>query len=216
MIELLNKVKNIISNLNSRQLGILGGMGFLVLLLIISLIRSEPVEEEKQTSPFTKERDGSTSKPTPAGTQIEDRGLNEDAPISPFGGMATSEDVFIPSKKPSKDTAIKTRVVLASKLPIILRDFKTSVGIVTTTAIFTFDHDEANVVHVETVGLDFRNLDNNPATNPNVTAFRETFLASLEKIREAGVDPGNLHYTFGTRDFQHITAQRWVTQMNLL
>lgn len=198
-------------NLNSRQLAAIGVVGFFVLLLAVSVFRSSTQREgEGDTAPYKKSKESNRTVSTDnKPDEIEEREVSE------FGSAADSGDVYIPSGNPSKETAMAARANLKDKLPIGFSN-KSSNGITTSTAIFILPSDDRNIVRLEIVGINYQNIDPNPSTNPQVTAFIETFKLALQKISEAGVDPKELHYLFGTRDYIQTTTQRWITQYGLL
>lgn len=113
--------------------------------------------------------------------------------------------------------ATNYRNLVSDRFPMYLKDFKTSVGITTTINIHYLKDDDPSLMRLEIYGLSYINKDElDEKKNPNVTAFKESFIKALSLIREAGVDPNQLIFIYGDRADVRATATHWVEQLMLL
>lgn len=113
--------------------------------------------------------------------------------------------------------AANYRSLVSDRFPIYLNDFKSSVGITTTINIHYLKDDDPSLMRLEIYGLSYINKDElDEKKNPNVTAFKESFIKALSLIREAGVDPNQLIFIYGDRADVRATATHWVEQLMLL
>lgn len=104
---------------------------------------------------------------------------------------------------------------IESKLPIYLENFRTSVGITTAINLYRFDSDEAEVVRLEIYGLSYMNSETDELKNPNVTAFKESYVKALEMLEGKNIDPKKLIFIYGDKDYVRKTAATWVSALNL-
>lgn len=112
--------------------------------------------------------------------------------------------------------AISYRKLVEDRLPIRMRNFKTSVGIETSIDI-TIHPTESSLTRLDITGLSYLNKDElDPKKNPNIQAFKETFSKSLQLLREAGIEPKQLLFSYGEADYVRVTANYWVEQLKLL
>ena len=74
---------------------------------------------------------------------------------------------------------------IEKKLPLYLESFPTSVGINTTINLYRLGSDEAEIVRLEIYGLSYLNVESDPVKNPNVTAFRESYLKAIELLERS-------------------------------
>lgn len=104
---------------------------------------------------------------------------------------------------------------IESKLPIYFENFTTSVGITTTINVYRLDSDEAEVVRLEIYGLSYINSDPDETKNPNVTAYKESYLKALELIESKNIDPKKLIFIYGDREYVRETTATWIKALNL-
>ena len=119
----------------------------------------------------------------------------------------------------SKEKRNQAMVYVASiekKLPIYLEGFKTSVGITTSINIYRLNDDEAEVVRLEIYGLSYLNSESDEKKNPNVTAFKESFLKAIELLEGQNIDPKKLIFIYGDKDYVRETSSTWVEKLKLL
>lgn len=106
---------------------------------------------------------------------------------------------------------------IESKLPLYLDQFETSVGITTSINIFRGKSDPAEIVRLEITGLSYINKNElNEQKNPNITAFKESYLKAIEMLEGQNIDPKRLIFVYGTKDYVRNTARYWVEQLKLL
>lgn len=112
--------------------------------------------------------------------------------------------------------ATKYRSLIADRLPIRMRNYQTSVGIETSINI-TLHPTEPSLVRLDITGLSYLNKDEVGSTNnPNVTAFAETYTKALQLLRESGIEPKQLLFSYGEADYVRVTANYWVDKLGLL
>jgi len=104
---------------------------------------------------------------------------------------------------------------IEDKLPIYLESFETSVGITTSINIYRIQDDEAEIVRLEIYGLSYLNSDVNEQSNPNVTAFKESYLKALELIESQNIDPKKLIFVFGDKEYVRKTSDIWLKALKL-
>ncbi len=111
-----------------------------------------------------------------------------------------------------------TMVYVASienKLPLYLESFETSVGITTSINLYRLDDDEAEIVRLEIYGLSYLNADADEKKNPNVTAFKESYLKAMEMLEGQNIDPKKLIFIYGDKEYVRHTTQAWITALKL-
>ena len=118
--------------------------------------------------------------------------------------------------QPNLDTATKTKQIILPQLPIEINSFETSVGINTDILISSFKNDDPDVVRVEVFGLDYLPNQNDPATNPNMVAFKESFEKAIAVLQEKGVSIKDLHIQLSNRQFIRDIAEGWINALHLL
>lgn len=104
---------------------------------------------------------------------------------------------------------------IENKLPLYLESFQTSVGITTSINIYRLADDEAEIVRLEIYGLSYLNEDSDPAKNPNVTAFKESYLKAIEMLEGQNIDPKKLIFIYGDKEYVRKTTQIWLKDLNL-
>lgn len=103
-----------------------------------------------------------------------------------------------------------------TKFPIYRDNIQTSVDIETTLNLYFLDSDPAETLRFEIYGLSYLNPDSSEFTNPNITAFIETFRKGLALLTENNIDPAKLIFIYGDKEYVRTTAQAWVKKYNLL
>lgn len=104
------------------------------------------------------------------------------------------------------------RALIADRLPIYLENFKTSVDITTSINIYFLPGDPASTVRFEVYGLSFMNRDATPLSNPNITAFVESYKKGLAELKSRGIDPAQLLLIYGDTEYVRNTAKDWITK----
>jgi hypothetical protein len=114
------------------------------------------------------------------------------------------------------NNAINYRKIIEERLPIRMRDYKTSVGI-TLSIDITMHPTEASLTRLDITGLSYLNKDElDPKANPNIQAFKEGYTKALQLLRESGIEPKQLLFSYGEADYVRITANYWVEELKLL
>lgn len=104
---------------------------------------------------------------------------------------------------------------LEKKLPLYLENFETSVDLNTNISIYRAKDDKSRVIHLEIYGLSYVNPNSNETINPNVTAFKESYLKAMEMIEGQNIDPKKLIFIYGDKDYIRKTAQIWIDALKL-
>jgi len=117
---------------------------------------------------------------------------------------------------PEVKDAISAKARLAKRLPIYIKDFKTSVGIATTINIFALPGDPEYLIHIDIYGINYQNNEANEAKNPEATAFKESFLAVKTLLGQNEADIKELYFVFGGREYIQKTAEYWIKTFKLL
>lgn len=108
------------------------------------------------------------------------------------------------------------RASIIDKLPIYLPKFMTSTGIETSLNIAPHPED-SSLVYFEIFGLSYLNQKElNFVKNPNVLAYKETFLYGLNLLKELGIDYKKLIFVYGDKNYVQTTASYWVDKLGLL
>ena len=116
-----------------------------------------------------------------------------------------------------KKAAVAYVSLVKDRLPIYYEGFETSVGIDTTINIFRLDGDPEEITRLEIYGLSYLYKDElDEQKNPNVTAFKESFNKALSILQESGIDPKQLVFVYGDKDYVRITSTYWVDKLGLL
>lgn len=147
----------------------------------------------------------SSNKPTPAPTSET---------TQPTAANSFSEFTNLTEER--VNNAINYRQLIEDRLPIRMRDYETSVGIITSIDI-TPHPTEPSLTRLDITGLSYLNKDElDPTKNSNITAFRETFTKALQLLSEAGIEPKQLLFSYGEADYVRATANEWVDKLGLL
>lgn len=128
-------------------------------------------------------------------------------------GQTTSTTILTQS---STESAIAAKKILLPKLPIEINNFNTSVGINTDILISSYNNDSPDVVRIEVFGIDYLPNHNDPSTNPNMVAFKESFEKAISTLQEDGVSIKNLHIQLSNREYIRSVAEGWINILNLL
>lgn len=142
---------------------------------------------------------------------------NNDTTPTPLPSQLTLSTTNIPSKSLSPteiNIASDERNKLKSSLPIYIENFTTSNNITTTINIYTLSEDPDYYIHLDIYGIIYENQ--NIDSNPNAIAFKESFLEAKKRLNSLNINPSNLYYVFGTREYIQSTSLYWVNEMKLL
>ncbi len=136
--------------------------------------------------------------------------LESDDPISnPFAEFTNLTEEKV-------NNAISYRKIIQDRLPIRMRDFKTSVGIDLSIDI-TIHPSESSLTRLDITGLSYLNKDElDPKKNPNIQAFKEGYIKAIQLLRESGIEPKQLIFSYGEADYVRVTANYWVEEFKLL
>lgn len=136
--------------------------------------------------------------------------LESDDPISnPFAEFTNLTEEKV-------NNAISYRKIIQDRLPIRMRDFKTSVGINLSIDI-TIHPSESSLTRLDITGLSYLNKEElDPKLNPNIQAFKEGYTKALQLLRESGIEPKQLIFSYGEADYVRATATYWVDKLGLL
>ena len=148
-----------------------------------------------------------TSHKTNTPTTIpESKQSNSTNPFSEFTNL-TEEKV---------NNAINYRKLIEDRLPIRMQHYVTSAGIETSIDI-SIHPTEKSLTRLDITGLSYLNKDElDPKKNPNIQAFKETYAKSLQLLRESGIEPKQLLFSYGEADYVRVTATEWVDKLGLL
>jgi len=115
-----------------------------------------------------------------------------------------------------RSRAIEYLSLVSSRLPIYLDNFRTSVGLTTSIHVYRLADDEPEVVRLEIYGLSYMNKDElDEKKNPNVTAFKESYNQAFSLMREIGIDPKQLIFIYGDKEYVRTTSQTWIDALKL-
>jgi hypothetical protein len=119
--------------------------------------------------------------------------------------------------KDKKDALIAYTNAIQEKLPLSIDSFMTSVGIETFINITHLKDDPSEVVYLNIGGLSYigkNELDE--SKNPNVTAFKESYLKAIEMLEGQNIDPRRLLFVYSDVPYVRETTTYWVDKLNLL
>lgn len=139
-------------------------------------------------------------------------------PPSPTSSVLSSSSFeLVDLSQERRNETMRYVEAIENKLPLAMDDFKTSVGITTSINIFRGEKDLAEIVRLEITGLSYINKNELDKTkNPNVVAFEESFRKAIEMLESQNIDPKQLIFVYGTKDYVRNTARYWVDQLKLL
>jgi hypothetical protein len=101
------------------------------------------------------------------------------------------------------------------KLPMYIEDFQTSVGLATTINIYRTSMDSWDLIRLEIHNVDYQRKAINH-NDPNMVAFKESFLKAKEELAGMGIDLSELKLRFGEQPYVRETAEFWVEHLDLL
>ena len=136
---------------------------------------------------------------------------NIDAPAS----TSLTRTDLVDLSKEKRNNAMIYVASIEDKLPLYLEGFNTSVDITTSINVYRVKDDEAEVVRLEIYGLSYLNQDANEKTNPNVTAFKESYQKAIEMIEGVNIDPKKLIFIYGDKEYVTKTTQVWIDALKL-
>lgn len=117
-----------------------------------------------------------------------------------------------------KKTAIASYTKsIENKLPIFLESFDTTANIETFISISRLSDDPAEIVHLSIGGISYINKNElDESKNPNVTAFKESFLKAVDLLESQNIDPKRLLFVYSDVPYVRETATYWVDKLGLL
>jgi hypothetical protein len=131
--------------------------------------------------------------------------------------LTTSSFELVDLSKEKRDATMIYVASIENKLPLSLEKFETSVGIITGINIYQGKNDPAELVRLEISGLSYINKNElDEKKNPNVTAFKESFLKAIEMLESQNIDPKQLVFYYSNQDYIRQTAREWVDKLKLL
>lgn len=137
------------------------------------------------------------------------------APSEAVGGVG-SNIVPINLSKEKRDAAMVYTASIEHKLPLVDENFPTSVGINTSIRLSRADFDLAEIVHLDINGLAYISKDElDEKNNPNLTAFKESYLRAIDLLEGQNIDPKKLIFVFGDKQYMQTTALYWIDQLGL-
>lgn len=137
-------------------------------------------------------------------------------PESTQSGTTNPFSEFTNLTEEKVNNAISYRKLIEDRLPIRMRKFKTTAGIETSIDI-TIHSTEPSLTRLDITGLSYLNKDElDPKMNPNIQAFKETYTKALQLLRESGIEPKQLLFSYGEADYVRVTATEWVDKLGLL
>lgn len=112
--------------------------------------------------------------------------------------------------------ATNYRALVAERLPIRMANLKTTTGIETSIDI-SIHPTEPSLTRLDITGLSYLNkTELDPKKNPNIQAFKETYTKAIQLLRESGIEPKQLLFSYGEADYVRTTATEWVDKLGLL
>jgi hypothetical protein len=166
-----------------------------VIVLSRFVSQKSPVGENKQSGPSI------TSSPTPFEY------------VSPKYNNAPPKET-LDAVKIASSTELKKKLI--DQLPIYIESFQISNGKKTTLNVYSSPSDPEYIIHVDIYGIDYENQDINKKSNPDVTAFIESFNEIKTQLSGRGVDLAKMYFVFGSREYIQKTAELWIKTFKLL
>lgn len=116
-----------------------------------------------------------------------------------------------------RDQAILYTNSIKAKLPLTLESYETSVNIETFINVTRLDDDPAEVVYLNIGGISYINKNElDESKNPNVTAFKESYLKAIEMLEGQNIDPKRLVFVYSDVPYVREAATYWVDKLGLL
>lgn len=113
------------------------------------------------------------------------------------------------SSKKEQKKSINEKQELDPHLPIYIEDIPTSSGKLTTLNIFSSEYDPEYTVRLEIYGINYNNSEPS-ISNPDYTAFQETFYRAQEELRSRNIEPDEIVFIYGNREYINQVASGWV------
>lgn len=138
-----------------------------------------------------------------------------ESPTSPLPNYETERTELVDLSQEKRQQAMIYVESIETKLPLYVESFPTSVGIDTSINLYRLKDDPAEVVRMEIYGLSYLNQESDPAKNPNVIAFKESYLKAIEMLEGQNIDPKRLIFIYGDKEYVRKTSQAWISALNL-
>lgn len=179
----------------------------IIIIALIALAVVAGLRAISQTKPGDKAVTPKTSTEKTSLSGIEDKY------IPPQYAQIPLPEELDPQKVTDSAAAKKK---LASKLPIYIADYSISNGMKTTLNVYAIDGDPDYIIHIDIYGVNYEEQNTNPAQNPNVVAFVESFQEIKKQLSTRGVDLAQMYFVFGSREYIQKTAELWIKTFKLL
>ena len=101
------------------------------------------------------------------------------------------------------------------KLPIYIKNYKTSVDITTNINIFKSNYDPAYSVRLEIYGINYYGATATDS-NPNYIAFKESLSKAFSEMGAKGINTKELYYKFYSIDTINQIAESWARKAGLI
>ncbi|MCK4829421.1 hypothetical protein KA005_77570, partial [bacterium] len=82
--------------------------------------------------------------------------------------------------------------------------------------IYRIGLDPQYLIHIDIYGINYQNQELDEEKNPEVTAFKESFIRTKELLQEKGVNIKEIYFVFGGKDYIQETAELWIEKLELL
>jgi hypothetical protein len=135
------------------------------------------------------------------------------APASPQKTALTPALINLSGDKQAQATQYLASI--ATKLPLSQHGFMTSTGIKTDIDLYHSDSDPAGTIRFDITGLSYLNSDANPQKNPNVTAFKESYLQGIALLEGVNIDPAKLVFIYSDLDYINQNIHSWKSALKL-
>lgn len=139
----------------------------------------------------------------------------DESPVPSTASTSQLRGELADLSKDKRDQAMVYVESIEPKLPLYLENFPTSVDIDTSINLYRLDSDEAEVVRLEIYGLSYLNRESDETKNPNVTAFKESYLKAIEMLESHNIDPKKLIFIYGDKEYVRQTSEAWIAALNL-
>lgn len=140
---------------------------------------------------------------------------NIDSQPSSNPNIEISRTELIDLSKNKREEAKAYVASIEKKLPIYIDKFPTSVDITTSINIYRVRDDEPEIMRLEIYGISYLNRDSNEKTNPNVTAFKESYQKALEMLESQNIDPKKLIFVYGDKQYVRETTETWIDALKI-
>ena len=89
-------------------------------------------------------------------------------------------------------------------------------GIPTTINVYSIPQDPDYLIHVDIYGINYHHASLDETVNPEMTAFKESFIHVKQIIKEKGINLQDIYFIFGGRQYIQETAEDWIKTLGLL